>query len=390
MFLNLQAPVPKAAALMKKLRLEAIDPNTGAMRDIVDILGDFNKATAKMGKAQKSAAIDTIFGKRAIAGVSVLLAEGEDSLRKYRGQLEASEGASKKMAKTIGDSLGNRLKALRSAAIEAGFKFIDAFKDKIPGAIDAATQAVRKFDVQGVVDGLISFKNWISNVTQVIRDLWPVIETAVIFTLAYKAAVKGVLAVQAVSGFMSMTKAIMAAGKAQGFLNAMMIANPIGMVTIAIAGLVTAGVMLYRQWDEIKEIWNFFVNDFDIGTTKIGKAWDNFFNSWFDGIQKIKKWFGFEGIPSVATVQVRGVGANNRALQKATDERLPTRQTTTGRQGLGGGGPERTPPNQADVQAQNINFQGRLEVAGAPPGSKLETKTTGAPPVRAELAGANI
>lgn len=39
---------------------------------------------------------------------------------------------------------------------------------------------------------------------------------------------------------------------AQGGLNAMLLANPIGLVVAAIAGLIAAGVLLWKNWDTVK------------------------------------------------------------------------------------------------------------------------------------------
>ena len=47
---------------------------------------------------------------------------------------------------------------------------------------------------------------------------------------------------------------------AQGMLNIVMSANPIGWLTILISGLVAAGVVLYKNWDTVKaaaqNLWN--------------------------------------------------------------------------------------------------------------------------------------
>ena len=51
----------------------------------------------------------------------------------------------------------------------------------------------------------------------------------------------------------------------------------------------------------------------------------------------------------------------------------------------------RIPPNRAEAEARRkIDFQGKLSIAGAPKGSTFESKTRGAPPIKTELAGANI
>ena len=55
--------------------------------------------TKEMGKVQQAAASDLIFGKRAIAGVNVLLGEGEKALDDYRGGIYEAGGTAANMAK---------------------------------------------------------------------------------------------------------------------------------------------------------------------------------------------------------------------------------------------------------------------------------------------------
>lgn len=153
MMIRLSKPTGEAKKILSKLGVVTQD-SVGNFRDIVDILGDFEVGLKGMGTAQKTAALSTIFGTRAVTGVNILLGEGTDKLRAFRNELINSGGASKKMADIIRRSLQNRLAALRSAAIEVGFKFVEAFEKRGGKAIDAITQAVRNFNVKPLIDGI--------------------------------------------------------------------------------------------------------------------------------------------------------------------------------------------------------------------------------------------
>lgn len=60
--------------------------------------------------------------------------------------------------------------------------------------------------------------------------------------------------INTVTGLMNLWKAsTIAQTYAQGGLNAVMIANPIGLMVIGISALIAAGVALWRNWDTIKE-----------------------------------------------------------------------------------------------------------------------------------------
>jgi len=212
MYLQLQKPGDDAKKIFKDLKLEIVDSETGALRPMIDILGDLGDKTKDWGKAQRGAAIETIFGKRAIAGTSVLLAAGRDKLKAYEKTLIDAKGAAGEMAQEIEKSLGNKLLALKSAAIEVGLKFFDAFEKEIPGAIDKAIAAVRNFDVKPFVDAAKTFMDivkWGWKHRDILADLvkgW----------IAYKLALKGVLMLQAGAGLLSIARGAQAAGAAAG------------------------------------------------------------------------------------------------------------------------------------------------------------------------------
>ena len=152
MMIRLSKPTGEAQKAIERLGINTQDAQ-GNFKDIIDILGDFEVGLKGMGTAQRTAALATIFGTRAVTGVNILLAEGTDKLSSFRDELLNAGGASKSMANIIRQSLQNRLAALRSAAIEVGFKFVQAFEKRGGKAIDAITQSVRNFNVQPIIDG---------------------------------------------------------------------------------------------------------------------------------------------------------------------------------------------------------------------------------------------
>jgi len=266
--LNLQAPVPAASKLLKKLRIET--EKNGKMRDFFDILGDVEKATANMGDAQKAATLKLIFGKRAIAGVSVLLNEGKDRLKDFRKGLEQSQGRAKDMADEMNKSLGARLDKLKNNLIEVGLKTFETFQDKFPGALDQATAAVKNFDVTQITDGIKSVIKLIKDTKKAIEVLTPFIWGAVTAWGAYKLIMMGVTAVQFVKYAMAAAKAAKAASVAQWLWNAALLANPIGLtvaaVAVAVGSLVALGYVIWDNWGfiwaRLKEGWEVVADGF--------------------------------------------------------------------------------------------------------------------------------
>lgn len=310
--LRLASPAAGAAKIMEDLGVKIKD-SQGNFIDVIDILGDFEKGLEGMGTAQRTAALSTVFGARSVTGVNILLKEGTKSLRDYRDGLIDSAGASKTMADVIRGSIGNQLASLKSAALEVGFQFIDTFKDKIGPAIASFTEQVRSIDVAAIVDNFKSFIDVALRFRGVLFGMaagW----------VAFKVAMGGAAIFRAIKGFILFSKALRAAAAAQGILNAVMMANPLGLVIAAIAVLVAGVVLLIDNFDAIASFFGF-------GDNKINEG---------------------EGSAS-----------------------------------------ERIAPNESTLAAQEIRFQGQLNIAGAPEGSTAESEISGAPGIRMDLAGVN-
>jgi TP901 family phage tail tape measure protein len=392
MFTSLAKPTREASNLIKKLNLN-IEDEHGNFNDIMSILGDFNRATKDMGERQRLAAIKTIFGKRAISGMKALLDKGEVSLRKYREEQIRVGKSAADVAKEMNKGLGFRLKALQSAAIEVGFKFIDVFEKKIPGVIESATNAVRNFDVKAVIRGVQTFATHVKHVWQLVKDLSPVIIGAVGAFTAFKVIMAGIAIFQFVAG-------IQAAGGAFAVLNAIMAANPVGLIALAIGGLIALIVLLVKNWDTVSEV----IQEFWIDTKIVfGKMWDwlkkMLDNPFFTGIARMLN--PFLEIPMLIIkhwepVKKFFVGLFN-FLKPGFDVAIKAAQKLGGFIGLGGDDEKnegaknkRKAPNEKEVASKSqIDFMGRVMFENAPPGTRFEGETKGAPPIMLEHAGAN-
>lgn len=219
--LRLSDPVKEAQTVLDNLGIKTQDMD-GNFRDVIDILGDFEVGLKGMGTAQRTAALSTVFGTRAVTGVNILLAEGTDQLRAFRGELEASAGASQDMANIIRSSLQNRLAALRSAAIETGFKFLQAFEKDGAGAIEILTQKIREFDVTPIVDGVRKAIDFVKKFGPIVLDL-----------------AKPILEIAAAMKLWSI---------AQAALNIAQAASPLGLFIAAVAGFVIIMKALEKQF----------------------------------------------------------------------------------------------------------------------------------------------
>jgi len=229
--IRLSAPPKAAAAALDKMSIKIAD-SSGKMRNIVDIMKDMEVKLKTMTPIQRTAALAAIFGKNAFSAWASVLNEGVSNTEDLYKSLLKANGASEAMAAEIRKSLLNRLKSLGSAATELGFKFMVAFEKQGGNAIDKLTKAVRDFDPTPIIDGIKTVGQIIVFLWGIIKPLLPFIGSMVVAWYAYKAALFIVAAQQAIT-------------------NAIMAANPIGLIIIAIGILVGLVITLYMNWDKL-------------------------------------------------------------------------------------------------------------------------------------------
>lgn len=145
MMLSLSGPTGDAQKILNKLNVSTTDSN-GNFRDAIDIIADLENGLKGYGTEQKAAALKTIFGKRTITSMNILLSTGAEKLRKYRDELINSKGASKDLAEEMRKSLKNQMEKIKSGLTELGFKFFDVFGKVIQKVITRISKLVDKLN----------------------------------------------------------------------------------------------------------------------------------------------------------------------------------------------------------------------------------------------------
>jgi TP901 family phage tail tape measure protein len=220
-FIRLAAPVDKGANALKRLGVSTKDAQ-GNLRDVTRILDDINKATKTLGTGERAEALNEIFGKIPIAGVNVLLAQGGQALRDYQRQLENAAGSSAEMAAVMRNTTAAAVKTLKSALEGLGLVVFDQIKPAFTDMVKGLTF---------VIGGWAKF-----------LEMHPGI-ISILVTIA-KIAVP-VLAI---------TAAIIGLNVALGIFNFLLVANPIGLIVIAIVAAIALIVVLRKQFIAIGAI----------------------------------------------------------------------------------------------------------------------------------------
>jgi TP901 family phage tail tape measure protein len=224
MFIQLAAPTDKARDLMKAVGLAFFDAK-GNFVGLEKASGQLNTKLKGLTTEQRNNALATIFGSDSMRVAAILAdqgAAGFDKMAKAVGRQGAATELAAAQNSGFNGALDNFKSTLETLAIELGTKllppvtnFLRVLTDKLPAAVDF---------VSSHFAGLI----------------------AIIGGLA--AVVAGFIAAF-VQGFVDLVLALRGATVAAGIFSAVMDANPIGLIVLAVAALVAALVFLQVKFD---------------------------------------------------------------------------------------------------------------------------------------------
>lgn len=230
MFLNLTSPATKARKVLKRLGIEILNDKK-QLRDIPAIIGDLNKATTKLTKAQRLSILESIFGREGLAGVATVVAKGEKGLRKYRKEIEAGTDSTGKLADVMRDTLQGRLNSLTSAIEGVKISIFSMTSGPLSDVVDKMTAWVRANE-SVIASGIAGFVN-------------KLIENLPILVEAFTNIAKGVAAVIALS------LALKGVAVVVGIINLLMAANPWVLGIMAAVGAVA---FLLGAFDPVLDI----------------------------------------------------------------------------------------------------------------------------------------
>ncbi len=254
MMLSLASPSKTAAMALDRMGIKTTDAQ-GNFLNIIDILAQFEKGMKGMGDAEKAAALTDIFGKRTVTGVTLLLAEGTEGLKKYSKELQNAGGTAANVAAAMRGSLANRIEVLKSALTELGFKFVDAFASKGGKAIENLTATITNFDPASIIDFLTTAFTVISKIVGVLWKMRIIIISLAIAWGVYKVAMIAAVVISNIMGMVQAMQTLMSAQQGmnvvQAIFNVLLTANPVGVIIVAIAALIAIIILCVKHWDDI-------------------------------------------------------------------------------------------------------------------------------------------
>lgn len=246
-------------------------------------LADLIEKTYGAEAAEKAQTASVLAGQTGLSGLLAIVNASPEDFDSLTQAIYDSDGAAQSMADTMGDNTQGDVARLKSAVEELG---ISLTENLIPYIRDLIQW------VQGVVD-------WFNSLDQDTKDM-------IVTILLVVAAIGPLLAI--------IGTVIDVCGKLAGAIS--FLTSPIGLAVAAIGGAIAIGVLLYKNWDTIKEkaaqLGQNIKNIFDGIKQTIGNAVDrikNLFNfSW--SFPKIKlphfswSWQSIGGLVSIPSISV--------------------------------------------------------------------------------------
>ncbi len=242
MLLRLAAPTGKASDLMDELGIKVFS-SKGQMKGMEGIIKSFTKGLSGMTQKQRLATLGTLFGSDAIRGASNILLGGVKQYKQYTKAItKGGEAQLLAEARTKGfngsmDAFGS---AVETFAIELGLNMLPALTE----ATLWIANLVEGFDPQRVVDFFLEIKKVVVAIVEFIRE-------STLARTALVALVAGFAAFKIVSFVTNLIKGLAIAFR---ILTLAMVANPIGLIVIALIALGAALIYAYRNSERFRAV----------------------------------------------------------------------------------------------------------------------------------------
>lgn len=295
---------------------KAMSGQTSALSRVGIIMTDAQKKTLKYGTEEEKAAALAEVLKDNVGGVNKALAQTDE------GKIKQAKNLYGDMQEQVGMGLTKikaQLAGLASGALPGIQEKLVALVAKLQTKVNSAVEYL-KAHKQQITDGLNKVKAVLAAVFNVVSKVitWAVQHMNILIPVL-AGVVAGFVAFNTIMTVVSMIKTlttvIQGVSAAGGILNAIMAANPAILIAGAIAVLITAGILLYKNWDTIKakavELWDKIKTVFGGIKDAIVGAFDSVKNavkSVFEWIGEKLSWLGdkIESIPILGDL-IKGI-----------------------------------------------------------------------------------
>jgi len=265
-FLRLAHQTPVAAKEMKRYGIAVKKSKDGSI-DMIATLSNFQKGLGGLGKSQRVAAVNTVFGESAGNAFLKLIEAGPEKLKAYTVSLNSAAGKTAELAKVNREAGGAQLEIffnkLENLKLEA-FKTLGPLIIKVT---DAIGEWITKNEE--LINSTVA--EWLTKISESLPEIWKwtVLIVEALAGLAVLAViVKTITLIVTVVGWLSAAWAALsgvfaAAGAGFGFM-------VLGPILLVVAALAAVGALIWAFWPEIK---SFFSAIADWAVATWGRFW---------------------------------------------------------------------------------------------------------------------
>lgn len=251
-FTSIIKPSSEAAKEAKKLGINfsaAGLKSKGFAKFMAEVKQKTGGSTEKMAK---------LFGNvRALTGSLVLSGVGFKDFNSGLAAVKNSSGATESAFKIMENTIGGKMEKLKNRFKNACTSIVDTQS----GTLGKIADSIGKW----IVDNEGNIQKWTDNVGKAMVKIFDNIKKVIDFIIEHRTAIANFgiafmsfyVAIKAVLAFSAALKALgVIAAATDGLLKM----TTIGWIVIAVAAVIFAGIMLYKNWDKIKaaaiSLWN--------------------------------------------------------------------------------------------------------------------------------------
>lgn len=230
-FTRMAKPTKESSKAMEDLGISMTDAN-GKMKPLRQVMSETRGAFNGLTKSQKAQYAAMLAGKTGMSGLLAIVNSSDKDFNKLSKSIDNSKGAAKKMYNVANNNLLGSLTVLKSTVESIAINFGNKLTPTVKNVTGYLQKAANKFN--SLSD---SQQNTIIKVAGIVAAIGP----AMIVIGGLTSKVSG--AIRTVGRF---GKALSSAGSLMG-----LITSPVGIAVITIGALVTAGILLYKNWDKV-------------------------------------------------------------------------------------------------------------------------------------------
>lgn len=245
---NMAAPTEKMDAAMKKYNISLKDSH-GNVKDFKSVLDNVRDSLGQItDKKERAAAIKTIFGKEALAGMSAIITASKKDYDSLTESIYNCDGAAEKMANRKMDNLKGDMDLLTSALETKAINIYELTSGPLREVTQNLTDWVEEFDVNSAAQKLEDFGGAVMDAAEPLLDVGEWLLDHPDVAVDAIGGVAGTLVASNIAGHISnITSSVKA-------LNIALKANPVLFGGIAVAGTLTAiGTAVYQAGEQAKE-----------------------------------------------------------------------------------------------------------------------------------------